>query len=198
VTQAKAIEPKIEVSGDCIGAILDGFRQYPTVAMKYLARFGLVKAEGMKASDLDRNAWYPLDAWLSAYRGIGEEVGGNSMYSIGRRIPQNAQFPPHVTDVHSAIQSIDVAYHMNHRKSGVVMFNPQSGQMLEGIGHYRYERRGDREIACICENPYPCDFDRGLVSAMAQRFEEFSRTVHDDAAPCRKKGGASCTYTVTW
>jgi hypothetical protein len=196
--QSSKFEPRIEVSGDCIGAIIDGFRQYPTVAMKYLAKFGLVKSGASNISDLDRSAWYPLDAWLQAYEGIGNEVGSNSMYSIGRRIPQNAQFPPHVSDIHTAIQSIDVAYHMNHRKAGVVMFNPETGAMLEGIGHYRYEQREERQIVCVCENPYPCDFDRGLVSAMAQRFEEFSRTTHDESSPCRKKGAPSCTYVVTW
>jgi hypothetical protein len=189
---------RFEVSGDCIGAILDGFRQYPTVALKYMAKYGIIGSESKAPSDLDRSAWYPLESWLAAYKGIAEEVGANSMFAIGKRIPQNAQFPPHVVDVHSAIQSINVAYHMNHRKDGTVMFNPGTGAMLDGIGRYVYEKRGDRSIACACENPYPCDFDRGLVSAMAQRFEELSRTEHDDAAPCRKKGGSSCTFVVTW
>jgi hypothetical protein len=195
--QAKSAYANIEVSGDCIGAILDGFRQYPVVAMKYLARFGLIRSDTLKPSEIDRAAWYPLDAWLAVYRGIVEEVGVNSMYAIGRRMPENAWFPPRMNDVHEAIRSIDVAYHMNHRKDGVVMFDPKTGAMLEGIGHYIYCRRDEKTIECVCENPYPCDFDRGLVSAMAARFEEFSRTSHAAAGPCRKNGGASCTYVVT-
>jgi hypothetical protein len=50
----------------------------------------------------------------------------------------------------------------------------------------------------IMETPYPCEFDRGLVTALAARFEPMTKTVHDNDAPCRKKGGASCTYVVTW
>jgi hypothetical protein len=191
-------DANIEVSGECIGAILDGFKQYPAVAVKFLARFGLIKNEATKPSDIDRSAWYSMEAWLAAYKGIAEEIGANSLYAIGRRIPQNGPLPPSITDIHGAIPMLDVAYHLAHRKGGAVMFNPENGQMLEGIGHYRYEARGDREIVCVCENPYPCDFDRGLVSAMAQRFEEFSQTVHDESGPCRKNGGASCAYVVTW
>jgi hypothetical protein len=197
--QFKALEPGIEVSGESLGAILDGFRKYPTVAMKYLLKFGLVKNGGSKTPSIDRTAWYPQEAWLSAYEGIAKEVGVNSLFNIGKGVPEHAVFPPHVNDIHSGLASIDVAYHMNHRKNGVVMFNPENGQMLEGIGHYRYtpasnEKRG----VCVCEDPYGCDFDRGIITAMAARFEPNAKTAHDNDAPCRKKGADSCTYVVWW
>ena len=196
--QFKSFEPGIEVRGDCIGAFVDGFRQYPTVATKYLSKFGLLKKDGPKGPELDRDGWYSLDSWLAAFKGITEEIGSNSVFAVGKWLPKNAVFPPHVNDVHSAIQSINVAYHMNHRKGGVVMFNPETGAFLNGIGNYSYERKGDRTIICVGENPYPCDLDRGLISAMASRFETFATTVHDETAPCRKKGAESCTYVITW
>jgi hypothetical protein len=197
--QFKVFEPGIEVSGASLGAVVDGFRKYPTVATKYLTRHGLVKSVAGKASDIDRDGWYRLEDWLAAYEGIANEVGWNSLFGIGKSIPENAPFPPHVNDIHSGLGSIDVAYHMNHRKNGTVMFNPETGQKLEGIGHYGYEPvSGDNRIICVCENPYPCDFDRGLVTAMATRFEPLARTVHDNEAPCRKKGADSCTYVVMW
>jgi hypothetical protein len=197
--QFKVFEPGIEVSGASLGAIVDGFRKYPTVAMKYLTKHGLTKNLPGKQSEIDRNGWYSLEDFLAAYEGIANEVGTNSLYGIGRSIPENATFPPHVKDVYSAIGSIDVAYHMNHRKNGAVMFNPETGQMLEGIGHYRMEPiENEKRIICICENPYPCDFDRGIISSMANRFEPLARTAHDNDAPCRKSGGDSCTYVVMW
>jgi hypothetical protein len=197
--QFRPFEDGIEVSGDSLGAIVDGFKKYPTVAMKYLAKFGLVKNEPDTAPTIDRSGWYPLKNWLSAYEGIANEIGYNSLYGIGRSIPENAVFPPHITDVYSAVASIDVAYHLNHRKNGAVMFDPQTGMMLEGIGHYKSEPIADENrIICVCENPYPCDFDRGIISAMATRFEPGSKTVHDNEAPCRKKGADSCTYIVWW
>jgi hypothetical protein len=88
---------------------------------------------------------------------------------------------------------------MNHRKKGKVMFDPASGQKLDGIGAYGYAPADrERKITCVCDNPYPCDFDRGLITGFAQRFERQARINHDDRAPCRKTGGDSCTYVVTW
>jgi hypothetical protein len=197
--QFKVFEPGIQVSGTSLGAIVEGFRKYPTVAVKYLTRHGLLKSAAGKASDIDVNGWYSLDDWLAAYEGIANEIGVNSLFGIGKSIPENAVFPPHVKDIHSALGSIDIAYHMNHRKNGAVMFNPENGQMLEGIGHYGYEPvSDDNRVICVCHNPYPCDFDRGLITAMATRFQPLARTVHDNDAPCRKKGADTCTYVVMW
>jgi hypothetical protein len=197
--QFKPFEDGIEVSGDSLGAIVDGFRKYPTVAAKYLVKHGLARNEAGKTLELNRAGWYPLKEWLSAYEGIANEIGYNSLYGIGKSIPENAVFPEQIKDIYAAIASIDVAYHLNHRKNGQVMFNPETGAMLEGIGHYRSEGvPNENRIVCICENPYPCDFDRGIIAAMAARFEPGAKTVHDADAPCRKKGADSCTYVVWW
>jgi hypothetical protein len=197
--QFKAFEPGIEVSGECVGSMVDGFRKYPTIALKYLSKHGLVKTSGPRAGEVDRTAWFPLESWLSAYEGISSEIGLNSLYACGRSIPDNAVFPPNVKDVISAVSSIEVAYHMNHRKGGKIMFDPATGMFLEGIGHYRVEAMpAEKRLICVCENPYPCDFDRGIVAAMANRFEPDAKTVHDADQPCRKKGADSCTYVVWW
>jgi hypothetical protein len=192
-------EDGVEVSGESLGAVVDGFRKYPTVAAKYLTKHGLARSDSGQALVIDRGGWYPLKEWLAAYEGIANEIGYNSLYGIGRSIPENATFPPHIKDIHAAIASIDVAYHLNHRKNGQVMFNPETGVMLEGIGHYKVDSQPEENrIVCVCENPYPCDFDRGIIAAMATRFESGAKTVHDNEAPCRKKGADSCTYFVWW
>ena len=73
--QFKVFEPGIQVSGASLGAIVEGFRKYPTVAVKYLTRHGLVKSVAGKATDIDRDGWYPLEDWLAAYEGIANEIG---------------------------------------------------------------------------------------------------------------------------
>ena len=45
---------------------------------------------------------------------------------------------------------------------------------------------------------YPCDFDRGIITALASRFERASRVTHDDSAPCRKNGADSCKFIIAW
>jgi hypothetical protein len=192
-------EPGIEVNGESLGATIDAFRQYPTVVAKYLVKYGLVKVINGKPEPIDRQGWYPLDKWLAAYQAIARDVGLNSLYTIGKKIPENAAFPPHLTDIRSALASLDIAYHLNHRKNGVLMFDPKTGVMLEGIGHVRAElSETERRATLVCEQPYPCEFDRGLISALANRFEPMAKTVHDNGAPCRKKGDLSCTYIVSW
>ncbi len=145
--------------------------------------------------------WYSQQAWLDAFKAIANEVGLLTLFQIGRRIPENADWPPHVTDIHSALASIDVAYHMNHRINGRALFDPATGAMSEGIGHYGYQRIDDRTARMTCKNPYPCDFDRGIIESAANKFKPAGFRVsvhHDDPAMCRKAGGDACIYTVTW
>jgi len=103
------------------------------------------------------------------------------------KIPETAKFPPTITDIEKALQAIDVAYHMNHR----------GGE----IGHFLYSKVADKSAKLVCSNPYPCDFDRGLILSMAKKFKQKNETPlvnHDDSQPCRKKGAESCTYTIKW
>jgi hypothetical protein len=192
-------EPGIEVNGESLGATVDAFKAYPAVVAKYLVKHGLVKTSDGRAESIDRSAWYPLDKWLAAYSEIAREIGVNSLYTIGKKIPENAAFPPHLADIKAALTTIDIAYHLNHRKNGKLMFDTNTGVMLDGIGHLRVEFcEKDRKATIVCQEPYPCEFDRGLITALANRFEPMAKTLHDNNAPCRKKGDSSCTYHVSW
>jgi hypothetical protein len=196
--QFKPFEPGIEVYGASIDAIVEAFKLFPSVALKRLLNYGIGTLKG-KDVVIDRDAWYPLGSWLSAYESIATTVGLRALMQIGQQIPKHAPFPPTITDVHSAMASMNAAYHMNHRKNGKVMFDPATGQMQTGIGNYGYNPvPRERRIISVCENPYPCDFDRGIITSLAARFERASRVQHDDSGPCRKNGADSCTYVVSW
>ncbi len=82
------------MNGESLGATVEAFRQYPAIVTKYLLKYGLVKAVNGKPEPVDRSAWYPLDKWLAAYQAIAKDVGINSLYTIGKKIPENAAFPP--------------------------------------------------------------------------------------------------------
>ncbi|MBI5030397.1 MAG: hypothetical protein HZB51_07710 [Chloroflexi bacterium] len=111
-----------------------------------------------------------------------------TLLMIGRQIPQNAKWPPDVDTIEKGLRSIDVAYHMNHR----------GGE----IGSYRFEPTGKNSAKMICQNPYPCDFDLGIIDAVAHKFKPANVPMvtvkHDDSQPCRKKGADSCTYLINW
>jgi hypothetical protein len=79
------------------------------------------------------------------------------------------------------------------------MLDPKTGNMIEGIGHYAYHRvSSERKITLICNTPYPCQLDLGILTAMSKKFELGAAVSHDDRRPCRSRGGVSCTYAITW
>jgi len=181
MAQFKALNPNVEVNGETVYAVVDGMGAFKDAAMQILAQHGI--------KDIQPGTWHKQQAWLDAFQSIAEKVGTATLFAIGLKIPENAAFPPQIDSLGKALPAIDMAYHMNHR----------NGE----IGHYHFKRTGDRAVAMICDNPYPCDFDRGIITAFCNRFPPKgsiakAKVAHDDSQPCRKKGGGSCTYIVTW
>lgn len=195
----EAFEPEIEVNGQTVYAIVDGFTLFRHAISSVLESEGIGKRGADGSIQIDPAGWYSQEAWLRSFARIARSGSGSQLFQIGQRIPENAQFPPWVVDIHTAIQSINIAYHMNHRKQGKVMFDPETKAMLDGIGTYGFQPvDGESRIISVCNNPYPCEFDRGIITAMATKFEPNGSVVHGPDSPCRKKHADSCTYIVTW
>jgi hypothetical protein len=197
--QFRAFEPGIDVNGQTVWAIVDGFQSRQTPS-RILVEEGIGTLGPDGVVQLDRDGWYSQEAWLRAFEKIFKALGGRALFNIGQRIPENAIFPRWVEGIDSGIRSIDVAYHLNHRKAGAVMYDATTETMLHGIGHYGYERPHPHKplIVVECRNPYPCDFDRGIVIAVARRFEPAATLVHLDQHLCRNTGADGCTYHVQW
>jgi len=196
----KVFEEEMEVNGAAIKSITDALSSISILTTKMFERAGLPAPEKIESGD---KAWYSQQNWLNAFKLIADKIGNKTMYSIGLKIPENAILPPDINNIEKALSSIDVAYHMNHRnKNKDVLFDPSRPKemmMLEGIGHYGYQKIPDENKAIlVCENPYHCDFDRGIIAAMAKRFNSSSSVMHDDSKPCRKEGAKTCTYIATW
>jgi len=196
--QFKAFEDGIEVNGTTVHSVVDGFGNFKTLAKLHLLDVGIGETiDGEFKVELE--GWYPQSSWLKAFERIAKEIGDSPLKQIGLKIPENAIFPDSIVDIETAIQSIDVAYHLNHRKNGKILFDTSTGKMEEGIGHYGCEKiPGQNLIICECKNPYPCQFDLGIITTMAKKFEITASVLHDNSKPCRKNGADSCTYIVTW
>lgn len=187
-----------DVLGACLQNIVDSFGSFTLLASGMLIDEGLGMDDGHGLVRFDPKGWYSLPRFLGAFDRINREFGNYTMRQVGLAVPKNSPFPPSITDIHSAIQSLDIAYHMNHGRKGKALFSPESG-MQEGIGHYYYDPvPGKREIICRCDNPYPCVFDEGLINAVAQRFEPTATVKHDTSKGCRAHGGETCSYVITW
>jgi hypothetical protein len=196
--QRWTFEPGIEFSGTMLEAIVEAFKLFPSVAYKRLLNHGIGTMKG-KDVVIDRQSWYPIESWLAAFDGFAESVGPRALFQIGQNVPKHAAIPPGINDITGAIAAVDVGYHMNHRKNGKLMFDPATGQITPGIGTYGFKPvPGERKIISVCENPYPCEFDRGILTCFALRFERLARVLHDERAACRRTGSKSCTYIVTW
>lgn len=192
-------ETGIEISGQSVRAIVDGFHTFAVLGSSYLLEWGLGKPTALGRAEVDPKAWYSQEDWLRCLRDIGTQLGERLVMQVGLTVPRNAMFPEGIRDIREAIRSIDVSYHLNHRKNGVPMFEPSTGRMQEGIGHYGCELvPHQRKIISQCETPYSCAFDRGLLTAMAQLCEANARVAHDHSDACRKRGSRYCSYVITW
>ena len=169
-------DPKAEVVGQAILSV--------TAALGDKVR-PILKQHSL--GDLKPDEWYPLKDWLEVLNEV--TTGDNPLDAVatGLKIFETAIFPPSIDSVSSAIHSIDVAYQMNHRNGDV--------------GQYRTEDIEKGEIKVVAETPFPDYFTYGILYGLARHFTSDSESVtivHDDTAPCKKKGKASCTYYVKW
>lgn len=177
MTQFNAFEPEVEVSGAAILSTIAGLEED---VMPLLKQHGIEK--------VDADGWYPQQTWLDILKAIGDRRGSSyiDLVSIGMRIPDNAIWPPEVDTIESALKSIDVAYHINHR----------GGR----IGHYKAEIIGESHVRMTCENPYPSDFDYGIIYRTVQKFSTKGTifTIKRAESPSRLQGDDMCIYDVTW
>jgi hypothetical protein len=188
----------VDVLGANLQTIVDGFGNFSLLGNRILLDEGLGASGGDGSIMFQRDQWYPLAAFLRAFDRIGKEFGAYIQHQVGLAIPKHALFPPTVVNIDTAIQAIDVAYHMNHAIHGVPLFSPATGKKTERIGSYGYERQDSKKlIVSKCTTPYPCPFDEGILTSMAQRFERTSSVKHVPGT-CRSRGNPFCVYHISW
>jgi hypothetical protein len=177
----RALDENVEVSGKTIGSIIEEMDDSRVAVLEILAGRGIVNPQPEE--------WYQLKAWLDACSDISAKLGTEALYGIGLKIPANINFPPRINSLDKALRIINSVYHINHR----------NGE----IGHYFFRVAGEKSYEVVCENPYPCDFDRGMLEGFCNRFKPkgsvgMATVAHEDSEPCRKNGATSCTFLVTW
>jgi len=172
----------VEVNGETVMAIVSAMAGFEAIAQQLFRKNGIV--------DVEPGKWYSQQNWLNVFRDIKDKLGDKSLLVIGKAIQENANFPSEIDNLEKALNSINVAYHMNHR----------GGE----IGYYRLISYDSNAQAAImeCKNPYPSHFDRGIITAMARKFKpETALTINvelDTNSPTRLKGADSCTYIIDW
>ncbi|SEU35815.1 hypothetical protein [Stigmatella erecta] len=171
---------QIEVSGQALMALLSAMRLVQDKAVKLLAGHGI--------APVDRDAWYPLGAVLASMHTILVQIGPNTMKAVGRHLPDHAPFSSPTDSLEAALRAIDAAYKASHRGTG-------------DIGGYTYTSQGGRTGRMVCDTPYPCQMDEGVIEAVAERFrpkDSFFVHLTHEPQQCRARGGTHCAYTVRW
>lgn len=183
MTQYEPFDPAVQVHGRTILAVVDDALARFSEDHRRRAREALAE-NGVE--DPDRDQWYPQTAWLATVGTIAEELEPHILDRLGEQLPDVAEWPRGPIDVEDGLRSIDEAYQRNHRGGA--------------IGEYRFEPVGDQRGEVHCRTPYPCEFDRGLIRAVAQRYApvESFVFVEERGDHCRRDGDDACSYTVHW
>lgn len=176
MAEYESFDTDVEVNGQTVLAFVQGVPS----AFEEQA-FGILAEHGISEPTADD--WYPLQAWLDAFEQIEDRLGPATVNRIGESIPANADWPSSVEVVLAGLEMINEAYHLNHR----------NGE----IGHYDAEQVDDETIHVHCKNPYPCTFDKGIISAVAQQYAHGQAVyVTEISEQCRSEGGDECVYQV--
>lgn len=172
------VDPNVEVRGAVVLAVVEVMGAFRSVALDILAKNEIPEPKPL--------AWYSLQCWLDSFDSIIKDVGPNTLHQIGRQVSSTAPIPPTITTLQQAYSELDGAYYSQHRGGD--------------IGHYHYISTGKRSGTMISTTVYPTEFDRGILMALAHRFEPDSLVdiQLDPNSETRQDGGTSCTFLIAW
>jgi len=183
MAQFITFDHNVEVNGQTVLALINGVSEsYKERIFNILAKHNIL--------DPDAGKWYKQQNWLDCFHDISDKIGKFTLFSIGKTIPESAVFPEDIDNLEKALNSIDVAYHINHR----------GGE----IGYYKVLSFNTEERTAImeCKTPYPCHFDRGIIMSMVRRFKPtdsvLQDVVVDETKAQRLLGDDMSTYIITW
>ena len=169
-----------EVSGETVLATTKGMRGLRKRLRNLLAEHGLDAPQP--------NLWYSQDELLDVFDALADDALPFIFSDMGAQVAHDAEFPEEIDSVQQALAHVDAFHRSHHRGSR--------------IGSYAFEKTGERSGTIVCKTPYPCDFDRSFLQAIAQRFRpDRSCDVivrHAESASCRERGDESYDYVVRW
>lgn len=165
------------------------------------------KGLSLKPFNLDTakpNRWYPLKNLVDFFTYLEDSNNSVILQKIGAEVANKALWPDTVQTIRAALESVNIAYHMNHRRNSLELFDYKKGVVIEGaIGHNILYVDDKRQIVnYICGSFYPSDFDLGMAKQVVNIFGKnaiAALSVKRDAfKPTRKKGATTCTFNLNY
>lgn len=137
--EVAAQDVKIYKELACFGSLINGiFRKY-----------GIDLSSDQK--------WFPIQSYLDTTNEISETFGNATMFYIGSNVIKEAMWPPNILSLEQGLNTIDEAYHMNHRGNA-------------DIGGYTARKVNDHHYIVRCHTPYPYYVDMGIIKGVCKKF----------------------------
>lgn len=173
---------KVKVRGEVILAILSGLSYLKDEIVEILRRNNI--------DEVHPAEWYKITDVLNTFKEIDKEFGSSALFSIGESIPDKAIFPSYIKDLKEALEKLNTAYSLNHK----------NGE----IGYYKLLEWNEQEKKAYyeCKNPYPCHFDRGILTKIANNYiptdSKGIEVLLDISRVSRLDGAESSYYIIKW
>jgi hypothetical protein len=146
----------------------------------------ILNAHGLPT--LTQQEWYPVQTLLQCLSDIRSQMGPYTLHSLGRHSAQHIAFLPTEVSFLAALLSLNELYQTRHRGPGE-------------LGGYHCRAQGGRSAHVRCDNPYPCEFDQGMLESLFERFrppESFRLRLAHAPEGCRTQGARACLYHLQW
>jgi hypothetical protein len=193
MAQFIAINKDVEVNKQTVLSVVEACGEERGQRLNILIKNGI---------DIERKEWFSQQKWLDSFKDIAISLGDTNLFLIGKAIIDNAIFPT-INNLEEGLRMIDIAYHMNHRLNGEIMFDEATGNMIEGIGHYSLIEFNsiDKTAVMVCDNPYPSKFDEGIIAQIVSKYKPTGaiyKVSLDLTKETRTRGANTCTYNISW
>lgn len=137
-----------------------------------------------------KQSWYQLQSFLNVMKYISQKYSPNTLFQIGKSVANSLQFSSKVNSIQTALEALESVIQNSHNNGT--------------IGSYQLIKfdKNAQEIHFECENPYPCYFDRGLLTQVTKRFMPKTATLVNvelnKNLPSRISGSNKSFYTIFW
>ena len=156
-------------------------------------------AKSMNILSVDPDGWMSRDVAFKSFSFFSKLLGPNALYRMGKSVGKNILTIKLIDTFDQAVLNLDKVYHLNHRQDGKVMYDIETGEIIDTIGHYNTFKITDNEFRVEVSSPYPCEFDRGLIEEYVRKYigNKDVHVRHKPGSPCKKNGMDICSYTIT-
>ena len=195
MAQFISYNPNIEVAGVYVFSFINAMRRDIEYRQEVLAKHNIIAHKD--------NTWYPLQAFLNAMKEIGDTTGEMNLFIMGLSAIKNTPILDN-TNLKEVLAMTNNRIHALHRLEGKLMYNPTTGEKLEGLGNIILTEFDDNNgIATITsDSPYPSKTEEGVFTGRLQQYKpinsEFHQVKEDITKPRKSQGDDSTTFILRW